>query len=114
MVNKTATRYFSTKQEKMVAKMVDGKRTANSGAAKLTGGDVYTQDTLYECKTVMSPVKLYSVKKAVLDKVRQEAFALHKRNYAMVFNFEPDGECFYVLPQKYYTELLGYYKENNE
>ena len=31
-MNKSSTRYFSSKQEKAVAKAVGGKKTANSGA----------------------------------------------------------------------------------
>ena len=49
-MNKKATRYFSNKHEKSVAKAVGGKKTANSGATQFQKGDVYTDSWLLECK----------------------------------------------------------------
>lgn len=39
MKNKEATRYFSDKQEKEVAKMLEGHQTPNSGATGFVKGD---------------------------------------------------------------------------
>ena len=101
------TRYYSKRQEKQVAKLVDGNTTSNSGAANFCAGDVIGSDnTLYECKTVTKQVKSYAIKKEVLDKIQKEAFAMKKSNAVMAFNFEPDGELFFVLRQKHYKELL--------
>lgn len=106
MVVNKPTRYYSSRQEKAVAKAVNGKKTANSGAAMFCAGDVVSKDVLYECKTVMKESGSFSVKKSVLDKARQEAFAMNKRHAVLVFNFKPDGEMYYVLDQKHYLELL--------
>lgn len=108
------TRYYSNKQEKTVAKEFGGKLSANSGAAKFSVGDVYTQSILFECKTVTKPVKSYSVKKEVLDKLKREAFEGRKEFPVMVFNFEPDGELYYVLPQNKFKMLMECYTEHKD
>ena len=42
--NKDSTRYFSSKQEEYVAKLINGRTVSNSGAAKFTCGDVISDD----------------------------------------------------------------------
>lgn len=106
------TRYYSSRQEKKVAKDVGGKLSVNSGAAKFSCGDVYTDLALYECKTVTKEVKSYSVKKDVLNKLKREAFESGKQFPIMVFNFKPDGEMFYVLPEKQFKWLMENYTNN--
>ena len=54
---KKPTRFYSTKQEKSVAKAIGGTRTPNSGATPWAPGDVITQGSnsfLIECKTKTS------------------------------------------------------------
>ena len=52
------TRYYSSKQEKAVAKVIGGRTTANSGATDFSGkGDIltsgnYEESFLIECKTI--------------------------------------------------------------
>ena len=108
------TRYYSNKQEKQVAKIFDGKLSSNSGAAKFSAGDVYTDSILFECKTVTKPAKSYSIKNEVLQKLKKEAFELGKQFPILVFNFEPDGELFYVIPQKQFKQLLEAYTQYEE
>lgn len=105
------TRYYSNKQEKEVAKIVDGHRSSNSGAAKFSAGDVYTRDFLYECKTTTKSVKSYSIKKEVLEKLKKESFELGKLFSVLVFNFGPDEELYYVLNQRQFLKLLNAYTE---
>ena len=62
-MNKSSTRYFSSKQEKAVAKAVGGKKTANSGATPFQKGDVRTDNWLIECKTKTSPSESMSIKR---------------------------------------------------
>lgn len=38
-MNKKSTRYYSTQQEKQIAKNVGGRRTANSGATMFSKGN---------------------------------------------------------------------------
>ena len=65
------TRFYSAKQEKQVAKIVDGKVNANSGAAPFCAGDVVKDNFLIECKTTTKEVKSYSIKKDVLLKIKK-------------------------------------------
>ena len=108
-LNKNSTRYYSNIQEKHVAKVLNGKQNVNSGATKWVKGDCSVQDILIECKTVMTPKNSYTVKKDVLSKLKQETYMMGKQHCALSFNFEPNGECFYVLSEKFFKELLETY-----
>ena len=57
------TRFYSNRQEKAVAKAVDGKQVANSGAARFVGGDVRNDNFLIECKTTTTNKQSFSIKK---------------------------------------------------
>jgi len=100
------TRYYSSKQEKQVAKLIDGKVNANSGAAPFCAGDVVKDNFLIECKTTTKETKSYSVKKSVLQKIKKEAFEMGKDYPILAFNFEPNGENYFVLSQKHFQELI--------
>ena len=105
-LNKNSTRYYSNIQEKHVAKVLNGKQNVNSGATKWIKGDCSVQNILIECKTVMTPKNSYTVKKDILQKLNNEAFSMGKSNCALAFNFEPNGECFYVINERFFRELL--------
>ena len=96
-MNKKATRYFSNKHEKSVAKAVGGKKTANSGAPMFVAGDVYTDSWLLECKTKMKPSESITIHREWLEKNEEEAFSMQKEHSALVFNF---GDIHY--PKNYY------------
>ena len=96
-MNKNATRYFSSKQEKQVAKAIGGKKVPNSGAIMFGAGDVTTDKWLLECKTCTSEKQSFSIKREWLDKNEEEAFSMGKEHSALVFNF---GESHY--PKNYY------------
>ena len=104
------TRYYSSKQEKQVAKLLNGKVNANSGAAPFVAGDVVADNILVECKTTTKPCNSFSVKKAVLEKVKQEAYETGRDRAVVAFNFEPDGENYFILDTKFYKELIELYK----
>ena len=55
------TRWYSSKQEKAVAKAVGGKQVANSGATAFNKGDVSIgQICLIECKTCTKAQKSFA------------------------------------------------------
>ena len=93
------TRFYSNKQEKEVAKKVNGRKTSNSGAGPFSKGDVTTDSWLIECKTCTSPKKSFSIKKEWLEKNKQESFAMGKDYNALVFDFG-DGKRYYILDEK--------------
>lgn len=100
------TRYYSDRQEEHVGKVVNAHRTINSGAGNFQKGDLHSSDTLYECKTSVTDKTSFSVKKSVIDKARQEAFANNKLHSVLVFNFGPGSENYYVLSERHYKELI--------
>ena len=104
------TRFYSTQQEKKVAKAVKGKRTANSGATKFSKGDVTTDNFLLECKTCTEPRKSFTLKQEWFDKNKEEAFAMHKDYSAIVFDFG-DGKEYYVIDEFLFKILLNTLQE---
>lgn len=104
-MNKNSTRYFSNKQEKSVAKTLNGRQTSNSGATKFGGGDVVADGWLIECKTTMTPKKSFSIKKDWLEKNRAEMFDLHMDYNALAFNFEPDGKNYYIVDERLFKRM---------
>lgn len=108
--NKESTRYFSDKHEKSVCKALGAKQQSNSGAGNFSKGDVITDSFLIECKCCMSEKQSVSIKKDWIDKNREEAFSIRKDNSAICFNFEPDGNNYYVINEK----LMKYLVESIE
>ena len=107
------TRFFSTQQEKKVAKAVDGKRTPNSGAAKFVGGDVTTDNFLLECKTCMTPKQSFSIKKEWLEKNEEERFAMGKDYSALIFDFGDNEKRYYVIDEKLFVRLTELLREDD-
>ena len=100
------TRYFSNKQEKKIAKAVQGQQVANSGATAFKKGDVTTENWLFEAKTKTTESKSFSIKREWIEKNKEEAFAMGKDYSALVIDFG-DGEQFYLLDEKTFLELKG-------
>ena len=82
-----ATRDFSKKQEKKVAKELGGKVVANSGATRFFKGDVNCNKFLIECKTKTKESSSINIKKEWLEKIKQEANISRKSYYALIFDF---------------------------
>lgn len=116
MKNKSATRYFSSKQEKTVAKRVGGKTTANSGATKFSKGDVYTEDWLIEAKTKTTPSKSITIQREWIEKNEEEAFSMGKSHSAVCFSFGDlhNDQNYYILSEYDFLRLLNYEKGEKE
>lgn len=106
------TRYYSKKQENKVAKEVNGRRTANSGATTFQKGDVVADDFLIECKTTTASRSSFSIKKEWLEKNEEEAFAMGKGHPVLVFSFGEAESNYYILNEKSFKEYLELVKEN--
>lgn len=111
MAKKGTTRYFSSRQEEYIAKLLGGRTTANSGAAKFNAGDVITDDWLFECKCPMTERQSFSIKKEWIDKNERERMDLQKPYSSLVFQFEPDGENYFVIKEKLFKEMLDKFEE---
>jgi len=108
------TRFYSNRQEKSVAKALNGKKIANSGATRFGKGDVDTDLFLIECKTCMSDKQSFSIKKDWIDKNREEAFAMNKPYSTVCFNFGPNSENYYVIDERLFKTLNDYLKGEKE
>jgi len=105
--NTQSTRYYSNKQEQYISKLLGGKVVPNSGAAMFCGGDVKAPDFLIECKTTTTPKKSFSIKKDWLEKSEQERKDLQIPYSALAFQFEPDGENFFVLKEQLFRDMYN-------
>lgn len=93
------TRFYSTRQEKAVAKAVGGRCSKNSGAGMFEKSDVSTEKFNLECKTKTSHSESISIKREWFEKNKQEAMFMNKPYSAIVFNFGPDEENHYIIDE---------------
>ena len=98
------TRFYSSRQEKAVAKAVKGKQVSNSGATAFSKGDVRTNQWLIECKTNTTAKKSFSIKKEWIDKNKEEAFAMNKDYNALAFDFGM-GNNYYIVDEKTFIRM---------
>ena len=105
---KVPTRHYSDKQEKAVAKAVNGRQTSNSGATPFQKGDVLSEQFAIECKTKMSSSNSISIKKDWIEKCEKEALFMGKKYSAVAFNFGPNEPNYYVIDEYLFQDLLEY------
>lgn len=108
------TRHFSSKQEMYVAKAVGGVQTSNSGATDFQKGDVLSDKFLLECKTKTKDSDSISIKKEWIEKNKRESLFMGKDHSAVVFNFGPDQENYYIIEEYLFLELIKHLRENKE
>lgn len=113
-MNKQATRYFSSRQEKTVAKQLKGNVVPNSGAIRFGAGDVQLDDWLIECKTKTSPSKSMTIQREWLEKNEEEAFSVGKNHSALCFDFGDlrNSKRYYILSEHEFKKLLEVANEN--
>ena len=98
------TRFYSNRQEKKIAKAVNGKKVANSGATAFNKGDVTTDSWLFEAKTKTNESNSFSIKREWIKKNEEEAFAMGKSYSALVIDFG-DGEQHYIISEKLFLRM---------
>lgn len=109
-----ASRFYSDRQEKAVAKAIGGKQTKNSGATMFQKSDVLTEDFTIECKTKTTNSESISIKREWFEKQLKESIQMHKKYSAIVINFGPDepyNENHYIIDERLFTMLLDYIAE---
>ena len=100
------TRQVSSTQEKAIAKVLNGKRTPNSGATRFDKGDIYVgSEWLIEAKTCMEPKKSFSIKKQWLDKMKEEQFACNKLYSSLCFDFGDNKDRYYIIDENTFKWL---------
>lgn len=110
-MNRDSTRYFSSKQEKQIAKKLNGNCQLNSGATLFKKGDIVTKDWLIEAKTTLTEKQSFSIKQEWLDKLKKESFAMNKEYYTLAFNFGPDLENYYILDERIMQKIIKIIEE---
>lgn len=113
--NKNSTRYYSDIQEETIARMLNGVRSSNSGAAKFSGGDVKVlkASLLIECKTAMTDKDSVSIKKDWIIKNKEEMFSQRLSNSCIAFNFGPNQPNYFIIDEKLMRFLVDRLKEEN-
>lgn len=106
------TRYYSNKQEKAVAKAIDGKRSANSGASLWQKSDVTNDLFAIECKTHTEFREQFTIKHDWIDKNKEEAFQMGKTHSAIAIDFG-DGVNHYLISEKDFLYLLEKLREED-
>lgn len=109
------TRFYSSRQEKAVAKAVNGRQTKNSGATALQKSDVLNDLFSLECKTKTTNSDSISIKREWFDKQIRESIQMGKEYSAIVFNFGPDkpySENHYIIDENLFKELLDHLRSN--
>lgn len=109
---KKPTRYYSSKQEKQVAKELGGTTTKNSGATLFQKGDLTLDNWLLEAKTKTTKSNSMSIKKEWLEKNLSESLFMGKKYNALVFNFGPDEPNYYIIDENTFKELISNEKNN--
>ena len=100
------TRKVSKRQETKVAKQLNGKVQANSGATDYLKGDVVTENMLVECKTAMKPKTQMTIKKEWFTKNEKEKFAMKKDYSAVVFDFGDNGTEYIAMDINTFKHIL--------
>lgn len=102
-------------QEKQVANLVNGQVQIASGGTSHGGGDVLTEHWFFECKTVTTEKDSYSVKKSVLEKLKEQTFEQMKDYGTLAFRFSPEGRDYFVIDAdtfKYMMQCTNYCDKN--
>ena len=110
--SKKPTRYYSDKQEKIIAKNLNGRQVANSGATMFAKGDVVVgNDWLIEAKTKTTQTNSFSIKKEWLEKNLNESIFMHKKYNALAFNYGPNTPNYYIIDESLMKRLVELLKD---
>ena len=90
------TRAKSSEQEKRIAKAMGGRQVVGSGSTPFLKGDVVVDKLFIEAKTKMSPSQSITVKKAWVDKAKEQSLAMRKEDYAIAVSFGDPKEYYLI------------------
>lgn len=101
---KNSTRAKSSQQEKRIAKGIGGRQVVGSGSTPFIKGDVVADNLFIEAKTKMEPSQSISVKKAWIEKAKEQSLAMRKEDYAIAVSFG-DGKDYYLIEDTLMEDL---------
>lgn len=104
---KNTTRAKSSQQEKRIAKAMGGKQVIGSGATPFLKGDVIADNLFIEAKTRMEPSQSITIKKAWIDKAKEQSLAMRKKDYAIAVSFG-DNKDYYLIEDTFMEELCKF------
>ena len=104
MAKETSTKAYSTKQEKLIAKILGGKVVPASGA-RLDPGDVSSYEWLAECKTHTEPGHTIFFDIDVWKKICNEAMAVHRKPVLIVDDGSQKEENTWCLCKEFNLNL---------
>lgn len=93
---RTDTRAKSSQQEKRIAKAMGGRQVVGSGSTPFLKGDVIAGKLFIEAKTKMAPSQQITVKKAWVDKAREQSLAMRKEDFAIAISFGDPKEYYLI------------------
>lgn len=110
--NENATKYWSSRQEDYVAKLLSARVQPGSGAGKFKKSDIDARTFLVECKTATKEKEQFSIKKDWLEKLRYEALMNHKPCCALAFNFgAQENNNYFILDESTFLDMKTVYDE---
>ena len=98
------TRAKSSEQEKRIAKAMGGRQVVGSGSTPFLKGDVVVDKLFIEAKTKMSPSQSITIKKAWVDKAKEQSLAMRKEDYAIAVSFG-DPKEYYLIEDSLMEDL---------
>lgn len=101
---KDSTRAKSSEQEKRIAKAMGGRQVVGSGSTPFLKGDVVAGKFFIEAKTKMSPSQSITIKKAWVDKAKEQSLAMRKEDYAIAVSFG-DPKEYYLIEDSLMEDL---------
>ena len=101
---KNSTRAKSSQQEKRIAKAMGGRQVVGSGSTPFLKGDVIVDKLFIEAKTKMNPSQSITVKKAWIEKAKEQSLAMRKEDYAIAISFG-DGKDYYLIEDTLMEDL---------
>lgn len=112
--NINSTRYFSSRQEESISKLIGGTTTPSSGSGHWRKGDIIQQNAslLIEAKCTMTPKDSFSIKKDWIIKNKEEAKTQRLASGCIAFDFEPDGPNYFVINEALMQFLVEKLEEN--
>lgn len=99
------TRAKSNQQEKRIAKAMGGKQVIGSGSTPFLKGDVVAGKLFIEAKTKMVPSQQITVKKAWVDKAKEQSLATRKEDFAIAVSFG-DPKEYYLIEDNLMEDLF--------
>lgn len=102
------TKYYSSRQEKMVASCLGWEVVSGSGARAFHPGDVRSEDFLGECKTFTKESDTIYCYNDVWSKISEEATAVMKKPILFVDNgTQEEKNTWCVVPQHFVDSVVG-------